>query len=483
MNINYELEQDPLFQKNGISYFQLPNGIVYCAPLDQSNKVGGTGESQRNSIHNPVRLERIKHINPEAKILDYGCGSGIFVDFLKVRGMDVLGYDKYSNEFNYEIKKDYFDVVTMIEVIEHISSPFKEIDEVYFALKNDGVLMIETSFTDWMDSEDPYINPLIGHCTIFSHRGLDELMISKGFIPLEHINMNVRLYKKVSSTLKLYDQRGEELWSSSQSKKLTLITMGQGNPVALKRTLESFKNTVSEVIFGDLLIFDADREIIKTYQNEYKLKIVPFPFNFIFKNGFSEILNTLSEYATNDFVVYMNIGEVLDGEFDILNKLDYRYNCYYLNHAVETHHWYRLYNRKEMVWSGIIHEQIAGLVPPRPYPTQIYQFADTEKDLPDEFYAKVMNTVKELTYWQQYIKLVEQPDIIAETNIGWVTYAKDSYDILKERMQKKGTQYEAFLEGDLQKFIDYIFSSDDFKDENQESTTLVNLQGKRKDIL
>lgn len=470
INIDYNSTATPLFTKNGFDYHQLFNGIVYCKPLPQDDKVGGTGEMGRNSVHNPGRMERIKQINPSAKVLDYGCGSGLLVNFLKVRGMEAIGYDKYSTQFNQDIPNNTFDIVTMIEIIEHTSFPFIELDEVYKSLKDGGAVIIETSFTDWMDSDDPYINPLIGHCTIFSHRGLDEVMVSKGFKVGEHINRNVRLYYK-------------PVLRDFSHKKITLITMGQGNPVALKRTLDSFKNTVDEVIFGDLLIFDADRELIKTYQEEYKLKIVPFEFNYIFKNGFSSILNELSSHATNDFVLYMNIGEMLDGEFEILNKLNDTYNCYYLNHATETHHWYRLYNKKEMVWSGIIHEQVAGLVPPRAYPTPIFQFKDSDKDISDDFYAKVMNTIKEITYWQQYINLVENPDIIAETNIGWLEYAKDSYDSLIERIQKKGAQYEAFKEGNLQKFLDYIFVSEDFINENQESTTLVNLQGKRKDIL
>jgi hypothetical protein len=84
----------------------------------------------------------------------------------------------------------------MVEVIEHLSSPFSELDHVYSKLKKGGKVYIETSFSDWLTKEDSYIEPSVGHCTIFSHKGLDYLMQAKGFKVGEHINQNVRVYIK-----------------------------------------------------------------------------------------------------------------------------------------------------------------------------------------------------------------------------------------------------------------------------------------------
>jgi len=74
---------------------------------------------------------------------------------------------------------------------------------------------------------------------------------------------------------------------------ITLVTMAQGNPLVLKETFKSFWGIVDEIIFGDLTLFSDDKELIKSYQNEFNLKIVEYPFNYIFKNGFSSILNSL----------------------------------------------------------------------------------------------------------------------------------------------------------------------------------------------
>lgn len=457
----------------GVVYRQLENGTVTCGPLDQSNMLGGTGEQDRNQEHNPERLARIKEFHPNPKVLDYGCGNGLLVQFLRQNGIDAHGYDKYvdksEKEFIYH-KIDpsqffYYDVIAMIEVIEHTAHPYHEIVFALDMLKPGGILMIETSFTDWMELyTDPYVNPTIGHSTIFSHKGLDEVMLEKGFEIYGHINRNVRVYNKPKAKV--------------EDKKITLITMGQGNPVALKRTLDSFKGVVDEIIFGDVLIFDSDREIIERYQEDYNLKIVKLPFNFIFENGFAYVLNELASHATNDWVLYMNVSEVLDGEHPIKDQISKEYNCYSLDHATETHRWFRFYNRKEVQWGGIIHEEVVGDL--RPSPFNICRFQDTEKDLDDPFKAKVCNDIKELCYFQMYIKLVEQPEMRGVTHQGWIDHATADYESFKDRLTQKGRRYWAFLAGNLPMYLEDIYTNPEFEKERFESSDLINFQGDRK---
>lgn len=460
--------------RDGVTYRQLPNGTITCGPLDQSRKLGGTGEEERNQVHNPERLRRIKDFNRNPKVLDFGCGTGIFKKFLRANGVTASGYDKYDPEDDFTdqiglaFEPNNFDVVTMIEVIEHTAAPYSELDAVFNALKPGGILMVETSFTNWMDLQtDPYINPYIGHSTIFSHAGLDEVMKEKGFEVYGHINRNVRVYQKP----------GEKKFEP----KITLVTMGQANPKALRKTLNSFRDVVDEIIFGDLLIFGDDRAIIQAYREEFNMRIVEYPFNYIFQNGFAATLNSLATYATHDWVLYMNVSEVMDGEHPIKAQMSDLYNSYSFDHAVDPHRWFRLYNRKELHWSGLIHEEVIG--PARFCPFNIFRMADTEKDLDDPFKAKVSNDVKELTYWHQYMQLVENPDIRATTHQGWIDHATQDYDHFKARMEKKGNRLQAFQEGNLDMYLEDIYTNPEFENERFESSTLVNFQGARKDIL
>jgi len=358
----------------------------------------------------------------------------------------------------------------MTEVIEHLSEPYKELDDIWEYLKPGGTLLIETSFVDWMTVEDEYFDPELGHSTIFSHKGLDELMLSKGFEIGQHINRNVRVFTKPLV--------------NKDTNKITLITMGQGNVKALKRTLDNTKQYVDEVIFGDMLVFEEDREVLKSYRDsgEYNLKIVRLPFNYIYKNGFSETLNRIASEASNDMVLYLNVAEIIEeGTGTILTRLTEKYNCYFFTHRVDPHKWVRLYNRKQLQWSGPIHEEVVG--DRRLFPESVFVMADTEKDMEDEFKARVFNDVKEINYFAQYIRMVEDPKSIRATNIGWVKYAHQEYAGMKERLRKKGKRLESFETGDFKIFLEDIYHNVEFQNEEHTSTDIINYQGKRKAIL
>lgn len=192
--------------KKEIKYLQCQYcGTLFSGALPNDNMVGGGMEVERNTQQNEGRLNRfVSLVGANAKILDYGCGHGMLVDYLKYNKINAFGYDRYNSEYNLILEHN-FDLVSMVEVIEHLSYPFSELDEINLLLKPNGILYIETSFIDVaieekIELEDFfYIEPSVGHSTVFSHYGLDILMIKKGFLPLPHINRNVRVYKKAIS--------------------------------------------------------------------------------------------------------------------------------------------------------------------------------------------------------------------------------------------------------------------------------------------
>jgi len=176
-------------------YWQDDNGIIFCDYIDQSNMIGGGHEEGRNTLENPVRLERVKQLLPEGgNLLDFGCGNGMLVQFLRENGINAYGYDKFNPMYSELLSG--FDMVTMIEVIEHLHEPFGEMDLIFNAMNSEAKIMIETSFTDWLTLSDDYINPLAGHHCVWSHEGLKQMMESKGFVVDGHFNRNVQVYKK-----------------------------------------------------------------------------------------------------------------------------------------------------------------------------------------------------------------------------------------------------------------------------------------------
>lgn len=257
---------------------------------------------------------------------------------------------------------------------------------------------------------------------------------------------------------------------------ISLITPTQGNPIALKRTIDSLVGVCDEFIIGDVCVFESDREIIESYKNDYNIKTVRLPFDFIFKNGFSETLNTLAGNASNDLVLYLNVGEVVASDKEkILPALSEEYNAYYIDHSQEKHRWWRFYDRRFLKWEGLLHEELFGDY--IPYHKAIFRFADTDKDMVNTFKAAVYNSIKECVYWRQLMRLVDEPGCSPSTNEGWINFAKETYSSMKERLDAKGNGYTAFLNGDFDMFVDYITNNPELEKERYESSIAIEYQG------
>jgi len=261
--------------------------------------------------------------------------------------------------------------------------------------------------------------------------------------------------------------------------------MGAGNVIVLEETLKSFVGSgiCNEVIYGDLLLFTEDREIVKGYEKKYNLKSIRFPFDYIFKNGFSAILNELATHATNDLVIYMNTSEVIGEDMGMEKIINSNTDCntFHFAHKNENHRWYRCYNRHDLKWGGLIHEELQGEY--KPYHKPVFYMEDREKDLGDSFKAKVLNDVKEILYWHQLMKIVDCPELLDGTNQGWVEFAKGTYDSMKGRLSKKCGRYEMFLEGDLSAYMNNVMTNPEFEKERFDSNKGIAFQGDKIHLL
>ncbi len=88
---------------------------------------------------------------------------------------------------------------------------------------------------------------------------------------------------------------------------------------------------------------------------------------------------------TNSGNINLGDSEIIDENYGINEIVNSNPDCnaFYFSHRVETHRWFRCFDRKEVQWGGRIHEEPIGNI--KPYHKPIYMMADTEKDMEDKF--------------------------------------------------------------------------------------------------
>lgn len=106
-------------------------------------------------------LEKLNSLKPgKGKLLDIGCGLGIFLNMAKEDGWDTCGVDvspyavQYAKEKfgldahnsgvlgNIEFPSDNFDVVTLWDSLEHFPDPLGQFREIHRVLKKEGLVML-----------------------------------------------------------------------------------------------------------------------------------------------------------------------------------------------------------------------------------------------------------------------------------------------------------------------------------------------------
>jgi SAM-dependent methyltransferase len=133
------------------------------------------------------RLERAG-LKKEHSILDYGCGNGLFVQFLREKGFSqVAGYDPFVAEFS-SLPAGPFNCVVANDLVEHVPDPRATLAECAARVKPGGLLYIGTADSEpvVMNDLEPHIMRLHQpfHRVIVTERGLAQLARETGFTPL-----------------------------------------------------------------------------------------------------------------------------------------------------------------------------------------------------------------------------------------------------------------------------------------------------------
>ena len=104
------------------------------------------------------QLGRLKAagLRREHKLLDYGCGGGAFLEFLRGEGYaNAQGFDEYSEAFADRRALDQqYDLVLTQDVLEHVAEPWALLRRLGELVKPGGAVAIGTPNADAVDLSD-----------------------------------------------------------------------------------------------------------------------------------------------------------------------------------------------------------------------------------------------------------------------------------------------------------------------------------------
>jgi len=116
-------------------------------------------DPQRSVVFEDI-VDRITKIKPRGTLLDVGCGDGHFLSIAAKRGLSCHGVEDCVPMARYTAAKtgahivegqycremfpaEQFDIITMIQVVEHIPAPAEALKAAKHHLKPDGILVVE----------------------------------------------------------------------------------------------------------------------------------------------------------------------------------------------------------------------------------------------------------------------------------------------------------------------------------------------------
>jgi 2-polyprenyl-3-methyl-5-hydroxy-6-metoxy-1,4-benzoquinol methylase len=144
----------------------------------------------------------------EVSLLDIGCNKGFLLHSAIQKGWNVYGIElvpelliPFKNKYkglsdslyigsfddNYnKLKKNSFDVISMIDVIEHFNNPAKTLKKVHSLLKKDGILIVQTpdsmsSMSKNLKSSWPALKKE-EHLCVFNKKNYKQMMTELEFV-------------------------------------------------------------------------------------------------------------------------------------------------------------------------------------------------------------------------------------------------------------------------------------------------------------
>lgn len=208
MKTLYSVEQVPTFQNKVYNSFEeainSPKGNVEVVIDEESgllknqlfdNSVMEYDQNYQNEQnHSPYfqaylnevssTIESFINFDRGQKIIEIGCGKGYFLEYLRDKGYDVIGFDPtYEGNASY-VHKEYFgsdnisiqgDLLILRHTMEHIQNPFAFLHIIAKANNYKGKIFIEVPTVDWIIENRAFWDIFHEHCNYFNEESFKNL--------------------------------------------------------------------------------------------------------------------------------------------------------------------------------------------------------------------------------------------------------------------------------------------------------------------
>ncbi len=145
-------------------------------------------------------LEQISKIKADGKLFDIGAGSGILLESASKFGYQASGVEPSHwlseqakarglavREGTFAAGSQEFDVITLIDVIEHVDDPWQLVLDIYNSLRPGGILVLATPDFGSMFAKvmgHRWWHYRVAHIGYFNRQNLNYLLAKVGYLPL-----------------------------------------------------------------------------------------------------------------------------------------------------------------------------------------------------------------------------------------------------------------------------------------------------------
>lgn len=206
------------------------SGFVFCSKIPTEEEIynhynnypiGYGADSAITTIRINEVLDGFEKFRKTNKMLDVGCGPGLFLIEAKKRGWEVYGTEFTDKQLTYlkdkgintlkgklnddSFENELFDVIISSEVIEHINNPVEEIQQFHRLLRKGGVVYITTpnfnALERYLLKGDYEIIEYPEHLCYYTPKTIDLLLTQNGFKKLKITTTGISL-ARIKKSLK-----------------------------------------------------------------------------------------------------------------------------------------------------------------------------------------------------------------------------------------------------------------------------------------